>query len=71
MKKNASLGMVPCLLTTCFAAALPFLMQSAEAHVDPSTSPGDPGQLYSFFNGDAASDIIIDGQVSRGTSPTT
>ncbi len=45
-KKNTSLAVVLCLLTTYFAAALPFLMPGAEAHVDPSASPGGSRQIY-------------------------
>ncbi|MEM2870398.1 MAG: Ig-like domain-containing protein [Thermoplasmata archaeon] len=71
VKKLACPAMVLCLITGYFAAALPLLMPGAEAHVDPLASPEDPRQIYSFFNGDAASDVIIDGQISRGTSPAT
>lgn len=66
-----SISVVLCLLTVSFGVALPCLLPGAEAHVDPVASPGDPRQFYSFFNGNAATDVTLDGPISRGSSSTT
>ncbi|MBM4248910.1 MAG: hypothetical protein FJ149_05665 [Euryarchaeota archaeon] len=69
--KKMTLTIVVCLTAAYLTTALTLLLPFSQAHIDPLADPANPRQLYSYFNGDAGTDISLDGQISRGTSSTT
>lgn len=53
------------LLASMFSAFI--VVENASAHIDEGV--GDPLQLYSYFDSDASTAIILDGAIARAGSP--